>query len=615
LFTCKKCKEPFHALGAEIRGQTLRVYCQCLNGHKGKREVSRYQADSMAHDLFKGLFTCVQCGSIQSLANTDMGRNEVEYTFLCPIHGEQKKRIPSHYHTAVTELQEMVNSSKSILDSLTCPRCNQVFSASEIIDRKRFLEVKFRCPSGHREQRFIPSDAVDAVMKTIVKRLLHCDECGLPCKVQDMSVKGDKARLEVACPAHGKQKKELPAAQSWLVKNISEALSEGSIVRSMLNCTNCGEPLSIKSIEIDKDRYKIKCSCPDGHSAEMMQQTDLDEEAIDAIVAGLLKCNECDLLMQIVETKIRGREVEIEMVCPVHGQMRKTMAVGVYKHLEEREPQTDREPSVEAALKCDKCSSQIWIRDSKLKDAFVELKTECRNGHGQERYFSNEAGEDVLVRVYQQLYECHKCHNPLKLVRVDEMEGKSVVVCSCDKHGESEIDIPSGHETSARDAYIAIKTLGDLRKLLETELQTQRACEYQIAPETDPEEMLDIVRNIVDQHSVSYVDESSDSKTGTEAWYYGKALSGDEFVVVGAVSMENLTVRISVASSDESKLDLLLSELRDELREVLLRIQAKSEDTAPRKISCDHCGAALAKRALPGETIVCPHCGTILHWT
>jgi len=64
MFACKKCKEPFYVLGSEMRGSNLRVYCQCLNGHKGKRDISRYQADSMAPEIFRGLFTCVDCGSI-----------------------------------------------------------------------------------------------------------------------------------------------------------------------------------------------------------------------------------------------------------------------------------------------------------------------------------------------------------------------------------------------------------------------------------------------------------------------------------------------------------------------------------------------------------------------
>ena len=130
----------------------------------------------------------------------------------------------------------------------------------------------------------------------------------------------------------------------------------------------------------------------------------------------------------------------------------------------------------------------------------------------------------------------------------------------------------------------------------------------------DAAEMLEIVKNVIGQHSVLYVDEKTDPQTGIEAWYYGKALDGDEFVVIGSASKENLSLRISIASNNEKKLEVMLAEMRENLREVLLRIQTKSDDSAPRKISCPQCNAGLAKRALPGETITCEHCGTPLHF-
>ena len=157
--------------------------------------------------------------------------------------------------------------------------------------------------------------------------------------------------------------------------------------------------------------------------------------------------------------------------------------------------------------------------------------------------------------------------------------------------------------------------MSDLEKILDTRLQTERAAEYQIDPDADAQEMLDIVNDIIEQQSVKYVGEKSGTKNGEESWFYGKALSGTEYIVIGSVSKENLTMRISVASDDENKMELLLSEMRDNLREVLLKIQTKTGDLAPKKIECVQCGAALPKRALPGETVICEHCGTPLHWS
>jgi hypothetical protein len=614
IFTCKKCKEPFYVQAGELRGNTLRVYCQCLKGHKGKRDISKYQADSMANEIFAGIFTCIECGSTMSLMNTDVGRHKAEYVFICPIHGPQGRQVPSFYHTSVSGMQANMNASKSILDSLSCPRCGEVFVATEIAEKKGILEIKARCSNGHKEMRFVPKISDESVLKTMVKRLIHCDECGLPCQILNSQPKGNKAQIEIACPAHGKMKKELPAEYAWMVESIVEAMSEGSIVKSMLNCRECGSSLSIKSVELDKMKYKLKCSCMNGHNVDLSQPSDLDEEAIDAIVGGILKCNDCDMVTDIVETKVSGNNVDLKLVCPVHGAFKKGISMGIYKHVEERDKHIDRMPSTEESLKCQKCTSPMTIRGTKVRDDIVELKMECMNGHGDERHLHVGADEPVIERFYQQLYECHKCHNPLSLLTIGEKDDKSEAILNCTNHGESSVEIPKAHAAAARDAYLSTMSMSNLEKLVETRLQTERAAEYQIEPDADVQEMLDIVNDVIEQQSVKFIGEKSGTKNGEESWYYGKALSGTEYVVIGSVSKENLTMRISVASDDENKMNMLLSEMRDNLREVLLKLQDKTGDIAPKKIQCVECGAALPKRALPGETIICEHCGTPLHW-
>jgi len=569
----------------------------------------------MAHDVFEGIFTCIECGSTMSLMNTDVSRDKAEYIFICPIHGPQRREIPAFYHTSITGMQANMNFSKSILDSLSCPKCGEVFVVSEIVEKKGILDIKARCSNGHKEMRFVPKIADESVLKTMIKRLIHCDEGGLPCQVLEIQPKGNKAQVELACPAHGKMKKELPVEYVWMIESIIEAISEGSIVRSMLNCRECGNSLSIKAVELDKMKYKLKCSCMNGHSVDFSQPSDLDEEAIDAIVGGILKCNDCDLVTDIVEKKVSGNNVELKLVCPVHDTFKKGVSVGVYKHVEERDNQIDRMPSTEESLKCEKCTSPLTIRGSKIREDVVSLKMECRNGHGVDRHLHVGAEDPVIERFYHQLYECHKCHNPLRLSTISDKDDKSEAILSCEQHGENKVEIPTAHAAAARDAYLSTMSMADLERLLETRLQTERAAEYQINPDADVQEMVDIVNDIIEQQSVKFIGEKSGTKNGEESWYYGKALAGTEYIVIGSVSKENLTMRISVASDDENKMNMLLSEMRDNLREVLLKLQDKTGDTAPKKIQCAQCGAALPKRALPGETVICEHCGTPLHWT
>ena len=136
----------------------------------------------------------------------------------------------------------------------------------------------------------------------------------------------------------------------------------------MLKCTDCSGSLSIRSVEIDKDKYKLKCSCSNGHSRELIQPTDLDAEAIDSIVDGILKCNQCDLLTDVIGTKVSGNMVELELVCPIHNDMKKGVAGNIYKHLEEREPNIDRTDIVEKSIICEKCPSPVTIKETKMKD-------------------------------------------------------------------------------------------------------------------------------------------------------------------------------------------------------------------------------------------------------
>jgi len=538
----------------------------------------------------------------------------VEYTFLCPIHGAILKKTPAYYHTSVTGELVSINSAKSILDSLNCPKCGQIFSAQSVEVKKGIMIFKHQCPSGHKELRYVPADADPAILKTVFKRLIHCEQCGLPCKILDTSVKGDIARIEISCPAHGKTRKEMPAKNAWMLEKIAEAVSEGSIIRSMLNCPECSSNLSIRSIEIDKDKYKLKCSCPNGHSRDMVQPAELDEEAIDALVSGVLKCNQCDLLTEIISTKATGSLVELELVCIIHNDMKKGITGDIFKHLEERLHQIDRMEDIEKSITCEKCPAVVTIKDAKVKDKIIELKIQCRNGHSSVRYLSRTADQKLLSRVYMQLFECHKCHQSTNLVRIDDDKEETEVFLFCEQHKDIIITIPSDHKEVVRDAFMRTKILRDLENLVDKTLQTKRVCEYQMDANADAAEMLEIVKNVIAQHSVLYIDEKTNPKTGLEVWFYGKALDGDEFVVTGSASKENLSLRISVVSNNEEKLDVMLAEMRENLREVLLRIQTKSDDTAPRKVTCPECNAALAKRALPGETISCDHCGTPLHF-
>ncbi|MFQ5833126.1 MAG: hypothetical protein ACE5H4_10515 [Candidatus Thorarchaeota archaeon] len=613
MFTCKKCREPFYVEEAEIRGNNLRVYVQCLNGHKGKREISRFQADNSAFELFEGLFTCVECGSKMGIASTDAHRNRMEYIFVCPIHGARPRHIPGLYHPTVTELQTEVNTAKSVLDSLSCPRCGEVFVVHEIEERAGIVAAKAKCPNGHKEMRFIPRQTDESILKTVLKRLIHCDTCGLPASIENVSTKGNKTKVQISCPVHGSAKKELPAQFSHLLDSVAQAVTEGTLLRSVLKCKDCGNPLSVRSIEESRDDYKLKIGCSNGHNYEMIQHIEWSDEATDEIARAVLKCNECDLLTKIVEQKVDGTRAEIEVVCPIHQTMKKGLTVEVFKHLEVRDPEIDRQPSIEESLKCLKCGTPVTVRDSGFGKGMIEAKVECQKNHGDTRYYVEDFGPEILEQVYDKMFECHKCHRPMDLVSFQEVKDKGQVNLVCEKHGERRLEVPATHGLMVRDAYTARMSLPKIQTLTKTTLTKEDASTFQFDPGLDSDEMFQTARSVIEQHDVQFV--SDDQTNGVkQAWYYGKALKGDEFVVVGSVSGDKHEIEIQGFSDNEEHLGSLMAHMRENLREVLLRIREDADDIQPLIVQCVHCNAALSKRGLPGETTRCEHCGVPLHW-
>ncbi len=613
VITCRKCGEPFYVQSADIRGNQLRVYAQCLKGHKGRREFGRMQAEAVALELFEGIFTCIDCGSIMSLANTDVQRDMVEYVFVCPIHGPVRKQIPSYYVTAIGHLKGKVNSAKSVLDSLSCPRCKEVFVVHEIEDKQGILYMKSRCPNNHKEMRYLARDSDESILKAILKRLVHCDTCGLPCTIVSSETKKDRTRVELSCPVHGQSKKEIPAGYAHLLDAVVDAVSDAGLVRSMLRCRDCGKPLSIRSIESEKDKLKFKSSCVNGHSFELVHSVQWGEESAEEIARGLLKCKECDLLAEVISKKVEGSHAEIEILCPIHGASKKGMTVEAYKQFETSYPNVSRQETLDESMKCRKCSAPAIVKDVKPRKDDVEVKIECHNGHSDDRYIPIDYSTDALLQLYSRAYECTKCHDPLKLLEIEAKNGFAQAKVVCEKHGESKFEIPTSHMTPLKDAFVATVTMAKLEPIVEG-LESRDSSKFQIDPGLDSLEILQVVKSVIEQHDLQLVSELSPSDLEHRVWYYGRAMMGDEYVIMGSVSMSERELLVEGYSDNKERITSLVSQMNDTLRDILLRIHTDVADLAPTVMKCVNCDAALEKRGLPGETTRCTHCGTPLHW-
>ncbi len=617
MFTCKKCNEPFHVKYADIRGSNLRMRVQCLNGHREDRKVPLKQAKDMLEDLYQGLSTCLNCGRTMVLLSTDLGKRKVTFIFVCPEHGPQERPIPVGHHPAISALIDIEKIRKFVETGFKCPRCGEEFIVHEIEDKRGVLQIKSKCPNGHKEMRYLPRNSDVSILKGVMQRVLMCDECGLSCSLEKAEVKGRDTRVELSCPVHGKSKKRIPAENAELLREVSGEAEKDAIVKDALTCRDCGQPLSIRSIDTDKKGYKIKCRCSKGHSCEIVQPIERTTQSIDAIVNAVLKCDKCDLLTHILEKDVSGENVTLELVCPIHGTMRKTLKVGVYKQIEEREPAVDRREFLDESFRCGKCNAPFTIRNIKIGKGLFELQVKCQNGHGSERVYVQCMDHEFLVKLYGRLYECPKCHDKLSLVEIKphEREGESVALLTCSEHGDTEMRIPTANEAAVRDAYLATADMAYLDRLIDEKLQAKREFSVTLDAEADAEKVFGMVEKVIEQHDVWFVGERGFSEVLKEALYYGKAtVEGAEVVIIGSVSRDDRQVTISVASEDEAKFSSLLDDMRENLRDLLLRSKAVAEPVQPRRIECSHCGGALVKRALPGETTICPHCASPLHW-
>ena len=85
-----------------------------------------------------------------------------------------------------------------------------------------------------------------------------------------------------------------------------------------------------------------------------------------------------------------------------------------------------------------------------------------------------------------------------------------------------------------RDAYTAKATMPFLESIMET-LGHEDVCSFQFDAGAEPDELLQIVKSVIEQHDLHFVSEEKSNSTAS-VWYYGKGFRGSQFVVVGAVS-------------------------------------------------------------------------------
>jgi len=463
-----------------MKDKILTMHVQCLKGHKSIRRLSEHQANDMAPEVFKKLYTCTECGSFMTNIEERGQGNNIESLFLCPIHGPQKREFPRSFHAMVELAGGDVDSPRSIIDSFRCSQCGLVYAVNEIDQRQGVLEVETRCANGHKTTRYLPSSLDTELLKKILQRVVHCDRCGLPGHITEVERRGNTTRLTKACPIHGTTKKEILSTHVDLLKEAVSEIPEDAVVKSSLTAHDCRLRLAIRSIEESKQGYKLKCVCPGTKdTSDRVLPLTWNESVIKRIATALLTCDDCGQLTHILDKKKTKKKVGFRIVCPTHGVMTREVPPDVFKLVKAYEPSIDRMPSIVRSLSCEKCSMPVNVRDVEERRGLVEFDVECRNGHRSKRLFVPGLDLETLTGLYKRLYQCPECYESLDLVDIEPRGREDRVVLLCTLHGKTVLDIPPDHAEAMRNAY--------------NEIQEDKITPPVEAPEPHPSEELEVV--------------------------------------------------------------------------------------------------------------------------
>jgi ssDNA-binding Zn-finger/Zn-ribbon topoisomerase 1/DNA-directed RNA polymerase subunit RPC12/RpoP len=454
LFSCKKCGEPLYIKSAETKDRIVTFEVQCLRGHRGARRLAEHQLEDISQDIFRKMFTCLECGSSMSLIESQIQDSKVESTVLCPIHGRETREFPRKFLPAVELLIPDVDSERAIMDSFRCPQCGLVYAVSDIEYRDGVFETEVRCANGHRATRYLPKSIDEGLLKKILQRVVHCDKCGLPGTIANVEKRRDKVRISTSCPVHGIDKKEIPSNMMTLLEESVSEIPEDAVVKATLTSSHCTRPLSIRSIEEAKTGYKLKCNCPgESYTTERILPITWNESVTDRIVRALLSCDECGQLTHILGHRRSRKKTSFKITCPIHGVMSREVSPEVYDIIAAHEPKIDRLPSMIRSMSCEKCSMPLSVRDVEERRGLIEFDVECRNGHRSKRLFVPGLAQATLVDLYKQLYQCPECYEQLDLVYIESRGREDRVVLLCSLHGKYILDIPPDHAEAMQTAY------------------------------------------------------------------------------------------------------------------------------------------------------------------
>ena len=152
-----------------------------------------------------------------------------------------------------------------------------------------------------------------------------------------------------------------------------------------------------------------------------------------------------------------------------------------------------------------------------------------------------------------------------------------------------------------------------VKNLMEKKLHVKDERSYGIPRGLEASLLNKFLKESIQRHHVKLVHESTGTEPTFEAtlYYLGKTkIKKNYFIIQGIVSQKNLSVRIIIASDNESQLVGLLAEIGSFFRQKVLSTRIITSESELISLRCPNCAAPL--EYLPESGDRCPYCDGVM---
>lgn len=224
----------------------------------------------------------------------------------------------------------------------------------------------------------------------------------------------------------------------------------------MFSCKTCGDPLYIRSAEMDEKILTMHVQCLKGHKSVRRLSEQQAKDMASEVFKKLYTCTECGLNMTHIEERGQGHIIESVFLCPIHGPQKREFPRTFQATVELVGADVDSPRSIIDSFRCSQCGSVYAVNEIDLRQGVLEVETRCANGHKTTRYLPTSLEISLMKNILQRVVHCDKCGLPGHITEVERRGTTTRLTVSCPIHGASKKDILSTHLDLLQEAVSEI---------------------------------------------------------------------------------------------------------------------------------------------------------------